>query len=174
MLSNLIDKITRKRGSRSLYLGEIFINPRSSAKAFMEYDIHGENSPEELRLWISELMELPLAKLQGEIPTDALILDVAVLKYQAGTDIGLYADPFIPLFWRPSVKLKVRLREHNRDRVLGEYATKKIITWSEYFNRFFSLRVLLNFKGAFSSNDLKHLLGLALLDALVWAKNKSN
>ena len=48
MLSKFIGKIRKKKIPRSLYLGDVFVNPRSEVKAVLEWNMNGENSSDEL------------------------------------------------------------------------------------------------------------------------------
>ncbi len=173
MFSKLISKFSRNSSDSPIYLGDILVNPRSDIKAAIEIGGNSGNTPEELRSWVSNFLELPFVEHSPGVPNDALILDVAIIKYQAGTDALLYSQEFIlPFFWRPSVSLKVRLREHSTDVVLSEHSVKKITSWKQYLNQMFSLKAMFGFKASYTSEDLRHLLGLALLDAMVWVKEQ--
>lgn len=174
MLSKVINKIRKKGSHAVLFLGDVFVNPRSSLKAAIEWNRRGDNSPENLKDWISDLLELPKAEDVEHLPENSIILDVVVTKYQAGTDLALYADPLIPFMWRPSVKMKVRLRDGKTLKVLGEFSTKSIMSWREYFSRVFSIKSVFSFKSTFTSGDLKKLLAASLLKSLAWAKRHEN
>ena len=168
MFSSLFNKFKPSK-KRPVLIGDIYVNGRSDFKRFLEFNSDGENSPEELKAWIKDLLEIPMLDESQDIDYDSLILDVAVRKYQAGTDIALYSYPFIPVLWRPSIHIDVRLRDYNTNKTIGEYTVKKIMGWGEFFNRTFSFRSFFSLKGTFTPDDLKELLAKALMDALVWA-----
>jgi hypothetical protein len=174
MLSKFIGKIRKKKIPRSLYLGDVFVNPRSEVKAVLEWNMNGENSSDELSRWIAVSLNLPEAKGTKPLPERALVLDVAVLKYQVGTDMALYSEPLIPIMWRPSVKMKVRLRDGSTLKTLGEHHTKSIMSWGEYFSRVISLKAIFSFRGTFSAEDLQKLLAESLVKCLVWTKKYEN
>jgi len=172
MFSHIMKKLWPIK-NRPILLGDIYVNGRSDFKRFLEFNSNGENSPEDLKQWIKELLEIPILYEHKNIPNDCLILDVAVRKYQAGTDAGLYINQFIPIIWRPSIKLEVRLRDFNTGKTLREHTTKKIMGWGEFFNRLFSLKSIFKMSNTFDSNDLKILLAKALMESLLWAKKET-
>lgn len=171
MLSNIINRFSSNTKPKPLFLGRIVVNPRSQLKAFIEDSVDSPSPPTALQNWIATYLEIPSINDASDPIETALLLDIAVMKYQAGTDAMLQVDFLLPLLWRPSIWLKVRLREYPSDKILGEHSVKKIMPWRQFLGKAFS------YKAIFISNlnyqdDLKQLLGLALLDALAWAKRK--
>lgn len=173
MLSSIIDKFKPIK-KRPVLLGDIYVNGRSDFKKFLEFNSNGENSPEDLKRWIGDLLETPVLSQTQDIDFEPLILDVAIRRYQAGTDLGLYSDPFIPILWRPRIKVDVRLRDHKNNSTIGEHSVKQAMGWGEYFSRILSLRAAFRPGSAFTPEDLKLLLAKALMDALVWAQKRTD
>ena len=172
MLSSIIDKFIPTR-KRPVLLGDIYVNGGSDFKKFLEFDSNGENAPEDLKRWIGDFLETAVLSQTQDIDFEFLILDVAVREYRAGTDLGLYADPFIPVLWRPSIKIDVRLRDHKNNSTIGEHSVKQTMGWGEYFSRILSLHAAFRPGSAFTPEDLKLLLAKALMDVLIWAKKRT-
>ncbi len=169
MLTSIFNKLFSKK-KRPILLGDTYVNGRSDFKRFLEFNSNGENSPEELTKWIKDLLDIPVLCQEKDVNNESLILDVAVRKYQAGTDFGLYVNPLIPIFWRPSINVDIRIREYNTNKTIGEYSIKKVMGWGVYFRRVLSLRSILRLRSTFTSEDLKLLLAKSLKDGLIWAK----
>lgn len=158
--------------NRSIFLGEVFVNERNKLVRLLEFDLNDENKPEQLEEWVKNLLEIPMLSQSEHVESGALILDVAVRKYRLGTDFALYCDPVIPILWRPSISIDMRIREYDSNNTLGEYSISRVLGWREYFRRAFSFSSMFRFGSLFNSNDLKHLLAMSLLDGLVLAKRQ--
>ena len=161
----MFQKIFRKESSPKVYLGEFYVNSRSSIKEFFEMD-SGSNSAADIEHWLTEFLGMP--KYHSVLNEEVLLLDLAVLKYQKGTDFGTLAQPLIPILWRPGVKMKARLREPKTGKVVGEYSTKKYMPWSQF------LLKLISFRSNFTGHDLYKYLCLSLIDCVRWANNAKN
>ena len=173
MLSKLFGR-TSTSSKQPIYLGDIYVNGRSDFKRFLEFNSDAENSPGDLKQWICELLEIPLLNQSDGVSREALVLDIAVRKYQAGSDMAFYCEPFIPIFWRPSINIDIRLRDFKTNNTIGEHSVKKIMGWTEFFNKVLSFRNMFKVGSTFSSEDLKFLLASALMDGLAWARKRVN
>ncbi len=169
MLTSIFNKIFSKK-KRPILLGDIYVNGRSNLKEFLEFNFNGENSPEELTEWIKDLLDIPVLCQEKDVNNESLILDIAVRKYQVGTDLGIYANPFIPIFWRPSINVDIRIREYNTNKTIGEHSIKKVMGWGVCFRRVLFFNLILGLGRTFTSEDLKLLLAKSLRDGLIWAK----
>jgi hypothetical protein len=170
MLSSIVNKFSSRK--KPIILGEIFVNGQSQFTKFLEFQSNDESAPERLKEWVRDLLEIPVLSQDQCVEDDSLILDVAVRKYRFGTDLALYSEPLMPLFWRPRINLDLRIREYKTNKTLGECSVKNSMGWGEYIRRVFSLKSMFGLGSSFDSNDLRRLLAKSLLDGLVWAKRQ--
>ncbi|GAB3376777.1 hypothetical protein NCG89_11135 [Spongiibacter taiwanensis] len=173
MLQEIYKKLKKRSPKSKLYIGTIFVNERSKFKALIELDSYSQYTPNDLEQWIVDLLALPMEPTEA-LDENAVVLDIAVTKYQVGTDIMLCSDPLIPLLWRPSVKTRVRLRRLRDGKVLGEFSAKSTMSWREFLSKAMSLKAWFLFKSSIQEEDIQRLLGKALLDSLQWAKVRVN
>ena len=166
--------LKKKREKFPLYLGDLAVVPRTDIQRFLEFDWNGTETDLELKEWISDALSLPL-HLDTNLPTgDYLVIDVMISEYRTGGSgtVGVGVGD-IPLFWRPYVKLHVRLKQGSKKGVLGDFVIKKQMPWREYLGKVLSLRSILNWGGVFTDRDLKYLVLSGLLEGLQWAQLKA-
>lgn len=168
-LGALLSKL-RPTKTMPLLLGDIRVQKSSDLQSFLELNICGENSAEDMKSWICELLGLPLLSASESPPDEAMLLDIALSEYRVGSSFGLQMSPFLGFFWRPSVTIAVRLRDHKTNEVLVEHWITKRMNWGTALGRLLSPWVLLRVFRAFNPDDLTGVLRQALLSALQWSK----
>lgn len=172
MLERIFTSFKKTKTNLPVYLGDIHVNSRSRIKSFFEDDQGKESSTDMLASWISDFLEMPFYKESKQAGADAILLDIAIRKYQFGSTVAFHSTPPLPIFWRPSIALDVRLRDAKSHKVLGEFSTQHVMSWSSYLGRIFSLRTLLSLRPAFQSRDIQAQMILALIDCIKWTQTK--
>lgn len=147
-----------------VYLGEVTIAPRSNFKRLLEFGWESNSTDEELRKWILELLEIPLFE-DNATPENGYIMDVIVTKYQCGSDAGMWSEPLLPLFWRPSVTIGGRLRTRD-GKVLCTCQAKKSMPWRQFILNTMNPLNWYRPRSAVNVNDMKMLLAQSLLEVL--------
>jgi hypothetical protein len=119
-------------------------------------------------------VDLPVANDIDDLPKNALVLDIIISSYQFGSDAFMWSDSSLPLpiGWRPKINLSGRVIMLQHNDIIGIYHTSKAMSWKEYFMKIFVFRSFFTYRSAFSTDDIKKLLGYALLDLFEWTKQK--
>lgn len=174
---NILNSLKKKiRGNKraEVYLGDIGVIPRNEFTKFAELNWEGRFSADEkLRAWIYEFVELPLLAKENMLSNDALRLDILVSNYTFGSTLVLFSDPPLPVAWRPKICVNFRLVNIRKEKVLGNFESKKYLGWRYFLSQVFTLRYIFGIKSAISSDDLKYLLASALVEGLEWAGRKT-
>lgn len=164
-----------KRSSLPLYLGDLAVVPRSDLRRFFEPDWEGEEEDLSLKTWISEALELPLYSESVETKQEFLILDVIVGEYRRGAGDSIeFGEAFFPLFWRPYVKMHIRIRSEKGKKVLGDRVVKRKMHLGEYLDKAFSWRSVFFGAANFEESDMHYLVLAGLLEGLEWARERAN
>jgi len=159
----------------NVYLGSLVVAPSDSWTSESEGWGLFETTDLEagLRESIEKVIELPRRRdIDSHKETD-LALEMVVVEHQGGEFDSLStSEIFLPIFWRPKVKIKARLYEIKSGKTFAVASSKKSITWGDFFNRSFSLRGLFRFSPLFGNKDMEALLCLAAIDVLQSLKKK--
>lgn len=170
-------KLFRRERPR-IYLGTLAVAPRSDFKRHFEYtrthgpfDLTGWLSAKdldtEMRTALTGLFTLPPIS-DRETPRDSdLALDVVIPEFQAGQILPVEAGPvFIPIMWRPKVKVGARLYVIDTGQTRSTYSVTEKFGWAEFGKRLFSLNTLLQVHAPFTPDDTKKLFYKACIKLL--------
>ena len=147
-----------------VFLGDIAVAPRSGIKRYFEVGWTEEQTDEALRSWIAELLEMPIYR-NGELTNKVYVLDIFVTHYQCGTDVGIWSNPMLPIFWRPSVTIAAKLRMADRN-VLGTCRVTKSMSWWQTIRNIVNPTKWFILRSVASENDMKTVLAQGLVQVL--------
>ncbi len=160
--------IFKKRENESLYLGEVKVTPRLGIKRFFEFGWESEKIDDVIKGWIVGFIDFPEA---GDTKINGHILDIAVVKYQFGSDAALWSDPILPIFWRPSITIYGRLRTSN-GKVIKKGWVKKSMPWINFIKKVIFPRgwEWIWRSSPIQESDMKLLVGQCLIEVVEMAK----
>jgi len=145
----------------SIYLDLAVIMPREDLKRHFEF-FESKKLNTKMAAIIAE--ELSFPKLPSdpiEIENDSLVVDVAVSGYQVGSFLEFtLGNYFVPLIWRPRIKLRSRLYKFQNKQTTAEYLISKAMPWGIFIKSFLSPSIIYTNK----DHNIKHLLSQALFE----------
>lgn len=165
-----------KNDKPRIFLGQLAIVPRED---WTRIDEKGLFRTEDLEVGLKKLLEetfafQPLSERQGEAARD-VVLDVFISSYSGGEfDVLSSSEFFIPILWRPTVELKVRVTSVGTDKIVTIQRVKTKMKWSIYFSRVFSYRGVFRMGPMFEVKDLEPLFFQASHQILLKIKKAIN
>ena len=130
-LRNIFKGLIGNNESKPVYIGDLAVVPRNQIKQYFEDGWYSNDTDQTIKKWVNEFVTLPFASETKELPENALKLDIVVSGYQFGTDGFLWAEPVLPIIWRPKIKIYGRLVKASNNKVIGSFCSKETISWKE-------------------------------------------
>jgi hypothetical protein len=149
-----------KRDKPTLYIGEIFVAPRKDLMRHIDQwgFFKRENIESGMQQSLLNLFSFPSIEERNTNNKKDMALDVIVSKHQLGDCLIPDGDIFIPIFWRPQVKILSRIY------YLSSGETKTFITitekmkWFDFIKRIIAYQFSFKMTPAFHQKDMDVLL----------------
>jgi hypothetical protein len=150
-----------RREPRRLFVGELGVAPRRDLLRRLEDGLFVEPMDLEWAL-LAELRGMlavpPASDVADPGPAD-LACDIALQRLRRGQymDVALWTDS-VPVFWRPQVRLAVRLYELRSKKTKATFSVTQRMPWREFLYRVLSWRVLVRMESPALRSDMERLL----------------
>ncbi len=171
-MRQLIGKLFKTKPT-SLFLSAIVVVPRGEWETIDEQNWLGNRKvdfAQHARERLNELFDIPPVPQVDFLNKTDLALEIAVLKIQGGilTDTG--TNPYsLPIFWRPTIKLKARLFYPLGGKTHSSYNVQAKTPWIIYFSKLMHIKAFFGISPAFNEADIDSLLahvGLELIEKI--------
>jgi hypothetical protein len=165
-----------RREPRRLFVGALGVGPQRDLLRRLEDGLFVEPMDLEWAL-LAKLRDMLAAPPASDVtdpgPAD-LACDIALQGLRRGqyVDVALWTDS-VPVFWRPQVRLAVRLYELQSKKTKATFSVTQRMPWREFLYRVLSWRVLLNLEHPGRRSDLERLLHRAGERLKDWLEKKA-
>ena len=153
-----------RRKPRRIYLGQLTVTPRTDFLRHHESRGLGIPRDGDLRTYLADWLQLPDAPTPEAVQESDLALDVVLKSYRLGD--AMVGDPIPIVFWRPMVEVETRAYFVKSGQNFMAIKVKHRMPWPLFLKRLLSIRFWFLPVAAASKEDMRWLLGEALLQVV--------